>query len=97
MVDGGDSGLTGRKVVLISGGMGRHTEGARFQGKDPTSRPFCHLSTRYVAKHCCSRSCVRAEFVAYAIGVAHPFPYLLIHSTGKLSDEKSKLFPKCLI
>ena len=71
----GDSGLTGRKIIVDTyGGMGRHGGGS-FSGKDPTK---VDRSASYMARHI-AKSVVasgladRAEVqIAYAIGVAHP-------------------------
>jgi len=71
----GDTGLTGRKIIVDTyGGMGRHGGGA-FSGKDPTKvdRSACYMA-RYIAKnivasHLASRCEVQ---LAYAIGVADP-------------------------
>jgi len=71
----GDTGLTGRKIIVDTyGGMGRHGGGA-FSGKDPTKvdRSACYMA-RYVAKNLVAAGlATRAEVqLAYAIGVAEP-------------------------
>ncbi|MBP1587245.1 MAG: methionine adenosyltransferase [Clostridia bacterium] len=71
----GDSGLTGRKIIVDTyGGMGRHGGGA-FSGKDPTKvdRSGAYMA-RYIAKNIVAAGLAeKAELqVAYAIGVAHP-------------------------
>ena len=71
----GDTGLTGRKIIVDTyGGMGRHGGGA-FSGKDPTKvdRSACYMA-RYVAKNLVAAGLAdRAEVqLAYAIGVAEP-------------------------
>ena len=71
----GDTGLTGRKIIVDTyGGMGRHGGGA-FSGKDPTKvdRSACYMA-RYVAKNMVASGLAsRAEVqLAYAIGVAEP-------------------------
>ena len=71
----GDSGVTGRKIIVDTyGGMGRHGGGA-FSGKDPTKvdRSAAYMA-RYVAKNIvASRLAERCEIqLAYAIGVSEP-------------------------
>src|SRR5712671_5959542 len=71
----GDTGLTGRKIIVDTyGGMGRHGGGA-FSGKDPTKvdRSACYMA-RYIAKNIvASKLADRCEVqLAYAIGVADP-------------------------
>ena len=71
----GDSGLTGRKIIVDTyGGMGRHGGGS-FSGKDPTKvdRSACYMA-RHIAKSVVGSGLAdRAEVqIAYAIGVAHP-------------------------
>jgi S-adenosylmethionine synthetase len=71
----GDTGLTGRKIIVDTyGGMGRHGGGA-FSGKDPTKvdRSACYMA-RYIAKNLVAAGLAsRAEVqLAYAIGVADP-------------------------
>src|SRR6187551_892229 len=71
----GDTGLTGRKIIVDTyGGMGRHGGGA-FSGKDPTKVDrSAAYAARYVAKNIVAAGLAdRCEVnVAYAIGVAHP-------------------------
>src|SRR6476469_691686 len=76
----GDTGLTGRKIIVDTyGGMGRHGGGA-FSGKDPSKvdRSGAYAA-RWVAKHVvASGAAARCEVqVAYAIGVAHPMSILV--------------------
>jgi S-adenosylmethionine synthetase len=71
----GDTGLTGRKIIVDTyGGMGRHGGGA-FSGKDPTKvdRSACYMA-RYIAKNIVAAGlATKAEVqLAYAIGVAEP-------------------------
>ncbi|MBN1493287.1 MAG: methionine adenosyltransferase [Candidatus Omnitrophica bacterium] len=88
----GDTGLTGRKIIVDTyGGMGAHGGGA-FSGKDPTKvdRSASYFA-RYVAKNVVASGVSdRCEVqVAYAIGVADPVSVLVnTHRTGKLSDER---------
>jgi len=88
----GDTGLTGRKIIVDSyGGMGRHGGGA-FSGKDPSKvdRSACYFA-RYVAKNIVAAKLARkAEVqVAYAIGVAKPVGvYVTTFGTGVVDDEK---------
>jgi S-adenosylmethionine synthetase len=71
----GDTGLTGRKIIVDTyGGIGRHGGGA-FSGKDPTKVDrSAAYAARYVAKNVVAAGLAdRCELqVAYAIGVAHP-------------------------
>ena len=88
----GDSGLTGRKIIVDTyGGMGRHGGGA-FSGKDPSKvdRSACYYA-RYIAKHLVAAGLARRceVQIAYAIGVAQPVSILVqSFGTGRLSDEK---------
>ncbi len=88
----GDSGLTGRKIIVDTyGGYARHGGGA-FSGKDPTKvdRSAAYFA-RYVAKNIVAAGLAeRAEVeVAYAIGVAKPVSVMVdTFGTGKYSDEK---------
>jgi S-adenosylmethionine synthetase len=88
----GDSGLTGRKIIVDTyGGIGRHGGGC-FSGKDPTKvdRSAAYM-TRYVAKNLVAAGLAdRIEVqVSYAIGVAHPMSVAVeTFGTGKISDEK---------
>jgi len=87
----GDSGLTGRKIIVDTyGGMGRHGGGS-FSGKDPTKvdRSGAYAA-RWVAKHIVAAGLAdRCEIqVAYAIGVAHPLSVNVeTFGTGRLPDE----------
>jgi S-adenosylmethionine synthetase len=88
----GDTGLTGRKIIVDSyGGMGRHGGGA-FSGKDPTKvdRSACYMA-RYIAKNIVAAGLAeRVEVqLAYAIGVAEPVSVLVdTFGTGKISQAK---------
>lgn len=83
----GDTGLTGRKIIVDTyGGMGRHGGGA-FSGKDPTKvdRSACYMA-RYIAKNLVAAGLAkRCEVqLAYAIGVAEPVSvYVDTFGTGK--------------
>ena len=88
----GDSGLTGRKIIVDTyGGMGRHGGGA-FSGKDPSKvdRSAAYMG-RYVAKNIVAAElCERCEIqVSYAIGV--PFPVSITvdtFGTAKVAEDK---------
>ena len=86
----GDSGLTGRKIIVDTyGGYARHGGGA-FSGKDPTKvdRSACYMA-RYIAKNIVAAGLARkCEIeVSYAIGVANPLSiYVDTYGTGKLDD-----------
>ena len=88
----GDSGLTGRKIIVDTyGGYASHGGGA-FSGKDPTKvdRSAAYMA-RYVAKNIvASGAADRCEVqIAYAIGVARPLSVLVnTNGTGKVSDER---------
>ncbi len=88
----GDTGLTGRKIIVDTyGGMGRHGGGA-FSGKDPTKvdRSACYMA-RYVAKNLVAAGLAsRAEVqLAYAIGVAEPVSVMVnTFGTGKVEDSR---------
>jgi len=88
----GDSGVTGRKIIVDTyGGMGRHGGGC-FSGKDPTKvdRSGAYAA-RWVAKHIVAAGLAdRCEIqVAYAIGVAHPLSvFVETFGTGRLPDEE---------
>jgi S-adenosylmethionine synthetase len=88
----GDTGLTGRKIIVDTyGGMGRHGGGA-FSGKDPTKvdRSAAYMA-RYIAKNIVAAGLAdRCEVqLAYAIGVAEPVSVLVdTFGTGKLAMEK---------
>jgi S-adenosylmethionine synthetase len=105
----GDTGLTGRKIIVDTyGGMGRHGGGA-FSGKDPTKvdRSAAYMA-RYIAKNIVAAGLAdRCEVqLAYAIGVAEPVSVLVdTFGTGKLPAEQLedlvranfKLTPKGII
>jgi len=105
----GDTGLTGRKIIVDTyGGMGRHGGGA-FSGKDPTKvdRSAAYIA-RYIAKNIVAAGLAdRCEVqLAYAIGVAEPVSVLVeTFGTGKVEREKLqqivrenfKLTPKGII
>jgi S-adenosylmethionine synthetase len=88
----GDTGLTGRKIIVDTyGGMGRHGGGA-FSGKDPTKvdRSACYMA-RYIAKNLvASKLASRVEVqLAYAIGVADPVSVTVdTFGTGVIPDER---------
>jgi S-adenosylmethionine synthetase len=105
----GDSGLTGRKIIVDTyGGMGRHGGGA-FSGKDPTKvdRSAAYMA-RYIAKNIVASGLAdRCEVqLAYAIGVAEPVSVRVdTFGTGKIGEprlvelvrENFKLTPKGII
>ena len=105
----GDTGLTGRKIIVDTyGGMGRHGGGA-FSGKDPTKvdRSACYMA-RYIAKNIVAAGLAdRCEVqLAYAIGVAEPVSVMVnTFGTGKVSEDRLtelvrdnfKLTPKGII
>ena len=88
----GDTGLTGRKIIVDTyGGAGRHGGGA-FSGKDPTKvdRSAAYVA-RYIAKNIVAAKLAdRCEVqLAYAIGVAEPVSVLVeTFGTGKISSQK---------
>ncbi len=89
----GDTGLTGRKIIVDSyGGMGRHGGGA-FSGKDPSKVDrSAAYAARWVAKNIVAAGLARRceVQVAYAIGVAHPVSISVnvdTKSTGEYDDE----------
>jgi S-adenosylmethionine synthetase len=88
----GDTGLTGRKIIVDTyGGSGRHGGGA-FSGKDPTKvdRSAAYMA-RYIAKNVVAAGLAdRAEVqLAYAIGVADPVSVRVdTFGTGKVSESK---------
>jgi S-adenosylmethionine synthetase len=88
----GDTGLTGRKIIVDTyGGMARHGGGA-FSGKDPSKvdRSAAYMA-RYVAKNVVAAGlCERCEIqIAYAIGVAKPVAiYVTTFGTCRVPDEK---------
>ena len=88
----GDSGLTGRKIIVDTyGGYARHGGGA-FSGKDPTKVDrSAAYAARYVAKNIVAAGLAdKCEIqLSYAIGVAHPTSVMVdTFGTGKLSDNK---------
>ncbi len=105
----GDTGLTGRKIIVDTyGGMGRHGGGA-FSGKDPTKvdRSACYMA-RYIAKNIVAAGLAdRVEVqLAYAIGVADPVSVLVeTFGTAKVDEAEIadlvranfKLTPKGII
>ena len=88
----GDTGLTGRKIIVDTyGGMGRHGGGA-FSGKDPTKvdRSACYMA-RYIAKNLVAAGLAdRCEVqLAYAIGVADPVSVAVdTFGTGVIDDSR---------
>ncbi len=87
----GDSGLTGRKIIVDTyGGMARHGGGA-FSGKDPTKVDrSAAYAARYVAKNIVAAGLAdKCEIqLAYAIGVAHPVSiHVETFGTGKVANE----------
>ena len=88
----GDTGLTGRKIIVDTyGGMGRHGGGA-FSGKDPTKvdRSACYMA-RYIAKNVVAAGLAsRCEVqLAYAIGVAEPVSVMAnTFGTGIIPEDK---------
>lgn len=88
----GDSGLTGRKIIVDTyGGYARHGGGA-FSGKDPTKVDrSAAYAARYVAKNIVAAGLAdKCEIeLAYAIGIAKPVSILVeTFGTGKMPDEK---------
>ena len=88
----GDSGLTGRKIIVDSyGGMARHGGGA-FSGKDCTKVDrSAAYAARYVAKNIVAAGIAKKCEIqlSYAIGVAHPTSIMVdTFGTGKMEDEK---------
>jgi S-adenosylmethionine synthetase len=87
----GDSGLTGRKIIVDTyGGYAPHGGGC-FSGKDPTKmdRSGCYMA-RYIAKNIVASGLAQKcqISIAYAIGVAHPVSFAVdTFGTGKVSDE----------
>jgi S-adenosylmethionine synthetase len=95
----GDTGLTGRKIIVDTyGGRGRHGGGA-FSGKDPSKvdRSAAYMA-RYVAKNIVAAGLADEVEVqlAYAIGIAHPVSVFVdTYGTAKIDEEKiSKLVQK---
>ena len=96
----GDTGLTGRKIIVDTyGGYASHGGGA-FSGKDPTKvdRSAAYMA-RYVAKNLVAAGLAKKCQIelAYAIGVAEPVSVLVeTFGTGKVSDEQlSQLVRRC--
>ena len=96
----GDTGLTGRKIIVDTyGGYAAHGGGA-FSGKDPTKvdRSAAYMA-RYVAKNIVAAGLARKCQIelAYAIGVAHPVSVLVdTYGTGVVSDpELAELVRRC--
>jgi S-adenosylmethionine synthetase len=88
----GDSGLTGRKIIVDTyGGMGRHGGGA-FSGKDPSKvdRSAAYMG-RWVAKNIVAAGLARKCEVQFAYAIGHPLP-VSVHvdtvGTGTVSDKK---------
>ena len=87
----GDTGLTGRKIIVDTyGGQGRHGGGA-FSGKDPSKvdRSACYMC-RYIAKNIVAAGLAdKCEVqVAYAIGVAYPVSLMVnTFDTGRIPEE----------
>jgi S-adenosylmethionine synthetase len=89
----GDTGLTGRKIIVDTyGGMGRHGGGA-FSGKDPTKvdRSACYMA-RYIAKNIVAAGfATRVEVqLAYAIGVAEPVS-VMVNTFGTGTVEEARI------
>jgi len=88
----GDSGVTGRKIIVDTyGGMGRHGGGA-FSGKDPSKvdRSAAYMG-RYVAKNVVAAGLARRceVQISYAIGVAEPVSVMVeTFGTGIVAEEK---------
>jgi S-adenosylmethionine synthetase len=88
----GDTGVTGRKIIVDTyGGMGRHGGGA-FSGKDPSKvdRSAAYMG-RHIAKNVVAAGLARRceVQVAYAIGVAEPVSVMVeTFGTGTIADEK---------
>ena len=95
----GDTGLTGRKIIVDSyGGYSRHGGGA-FSGKDPSKVDrSAAYAARYVAKNIVAAGLAKKceVQVAYAIGIARPVSVLVeTFGTGRISDDKiAKLVEK---
>ncbi|MCP5533773.1 MAG: methionine adenosyltransferase [Akkermansiaceae bacterium] len=88
----GDSGLTGRKIIVDTyGGMGRHGGGA-FSGKDPSKvdRSAAYMG-RWVAKNIVAAGLATKCEIQFAYAIGHPLP-VSVHvdtfGTGTISDEK---------
>jgi S-adenosylmethionine synthetase len=88
----GDSGLTGRKIIVDSYGGSAHHGGGCFSGKDPTKvdRSAAYVA-RYIAKNIVAAGLAQRVEVqlAYAIGVAEPVSVMVhTYGTGRVSHEK---------
>ena len=88
----GDSGLTGRKIIVDTYGGSAPHGGGCFSGKDPTKvdRSAAYMA-RYIAKNLVAAGlCRKCQIeLAYAIGVAHPVSVLVdTYGTGVLDEEK---------
>ena len=94
----GDSGLTGRKIIVDTyGGVCPHGGGA-FSGKDPSkvdrSAAYAarHIAKNLVAANVCDRCCIQ---LAYAIGVAHPVGfYVNTYGTSKVNQTDGEIAEK---
>ena len=88
----GDSGLTGRKIIVDTYGGYAHHGGGAFSGKDPTKVDrSAAYAARYVAKNVVAAGLAdMCEIqVAYAIGVAHPVSVMVdTFETGRIPDER---------
>jgi S-adenosylmethionine synthetase len=88
----GDTGLTGRKIIVDTyGGMGRHGGGA-FSGKDPSKvdRSAAYMG-RYVAKNIVAAGLATSAEIQFAYAIGYPDPVSVCvntFGTGKVSDEK---------
>jgi S-adenosylmethionine synthetase len=88
----GDSGLTGRKIIVDTyGGMGRHGGGA-FSGKDPSKvdRSAAYMG-RYVAKNIVAAGLADRVEIQFAYAIGHPEPvsvHIDTFGTGKFDDDK---------
>lgn len=88
----GDSGLTGRKIIVDTyGGMGRHGGGA-FSGKDPSKvdRSAAYMG-RYVAKNIVAAGLATRAEIQFAYAIGYPLPvsvYVNTFGTGVVSDEQ---------
>ena len=88
----GDTGLTGRKIIVDSyGGMGRHGGGA-FSGKDPSKvdRSAAYMG-RYVAKNIVAAGLATSAEIQFAYAIGYPEPVSVCvntFGTGRVSDEK---------
>ncbi len=88
----GDTGLTGRKIIVDTyGGMGRHGGGA-FSGKDPSKvdRSAAYMG-RYVAKNIVAAGLAARAEIQFAYAIGHPKPvsvFVDTFGTGTVSDEK---------